>query len=198
MIRRLPTHTLMDKPQPGSPHGRCAIKPRSAGDFYVGARKPMSYLRALPIVSLGASAQVQPSDCPFRPLPAAARAAAAFVGVLHPSGVSGSPVACCAPLAFAFAWRVAACVLASALRFAAPAPPQLRAALAVLPTRLSATARHRLWSLQGHPLCVLCGVSPRWVGDASRSGGRITVSPRVLCSTRSQPARSLRSLDAAR
>ncbi len=24
-------------PQPGSPHGRCAIKPRSAGDFYVGA-----------------------------------------------------------------------------------------------------------------------------------------------------------------
>ncbi|WP_226983808.1 type II toxin-antitoxin system HicA family toxin [Acidithiobacillus ferrooxidans] len=31
------TLTLMAKPQPGSPHGRCAIKLRSAGDFYVCA-----------------------------------------------------------------------------------------------------------------------------------------------------------------
>ena len=27
---------LVTDAQPGSPHGRCAIKPRSAGDFYVG------------------------------------------------------------------------------------------------------------------------------------------------------------------
>ena len=30
---------LVTDAQPGSPHGRCAIKPRSAGDFYVSAHK---------------------------------------------------------------------------------------------------------------------------------------------------------------
>ena len=29
----------MAKPQPGSPHGRCEIKPRSAGDLYVGPHR---------------------------------------------------------------------------------------------------------------------------------------------------------------
>ena len=44
----------MAKPQPGSPHGRFAIKPRSAGDFYVGPieKVPVPYcslLRFLPL-----------------------------------------------------------------------------------------------------------------------------------------------------
>jgi hypothetical protein len=30
---------LMAKLQPGNPHGRCAIKPHSAGDFYVGVNR---------------------------------------------------------------------------------------------------------------------------------------------------------------
>ena len=29
--------------QPGSPHGRCAIEPRSAGDFYVRTLRPLWY-----------------------------------------------------------------------------------------------------------------------------------------------------------
>jgi len=39
---------LTAKPQPGSPHGRCAIKPRSAGDFYVRRRIQPSTLAQRP------------------------------------------------------------------------------------------------------------------------------------------------------
>ncbi len=75
-------------PQPGSQHGRCAMKPRSAGYFHVGARKAMSYPQALPVVSACASAQVQPSSRLAGLLPRGSRAP---VSVLRVSRVRRWP-----------------------------------------------------------------------------------------------------------